>query len=423
MKPEDFTDEKAGRLIKGPQGYWAFVPDSLPPHLSVDWDLASLLSQADRALSELGGLARNLPNPHLLIGLFVRREAVLSSGIEGTQASLSDLFYFEAAHFEKTPLPQKPPSDVREVANYVKALEYALKRIKDLPLSLRLIKELHEILLSGVRGEHWTPGEFRRSQNWIGPHGCTLMDATFVPPPPQEMMEALGQFENFLHSPSNLPPLVRIALAHYQFEAIHPFLDGNGRIGRLLISLLLCHEGLIDQPLLYLSAFFEHRRLNYYQRLLDVSIGGKWRQWIEFFLEGVVEQSHDAIWRTNQLLGLWQVYRTRLQEARSSALLLQIVDRLFEYPVLSVPTTARFLNVTHRSAAKLVEKLVGMGIIAEMTGRERYRIYAAKEVIETIESSEIRNTENSAPGEKPLCCHSEESGRILPDDVRIPSFK
>jgi Fic family protein len=280
MKPEDFTDRKAGRLIKGPQGYWAFVPDPLPPRLSTDWDLANLLSRADRALGELSGLARNLPNPHLLIGPFVRREAVLSSRIEGTQASLSDLFYFEAAHSEKTALPKKPPSDVQEVTNYVKALEYAPKRIKDLPLSLRLIRELHEILLSGVRGEHWTPGEFRRSQNWIGPPGCTLIDATFVPPPPQDMMEALGQLEKYLHMPSNLPPLVHIALVHYQFEVIHPFLDGNGRIGRLLISLLLCHEGLIDQPFLYLSAFFEHRRPNYYQRLLDISTGGKWRQWI-----------------------------------------------------------------------------------------------------------------------------------------------
>jgi len=378
--------------MKAPQGYWAFAPDPLPPPLSIDWNLASLLSKADRALSELGGLARNLPNPRLLIGPFVRREAVLSSRIEGTQASLSDLFFFEAAHSEKMTPPKKPPPDVQEVSNYVKALEYALKRCKDLPLSLRLIRELHAILLSGVRGGTHTPGEFRRSQNWIGTPGCTLMEATFVPPPPQEMMEALGELEKYLHHKSSLPPLVRIALAHYQFEAIHPFLDGNGRIGRLLISLLLCHEGLLAQPLLYLSAFFEKRRMEYYQRLLAVSTGGKWRAWIEFFLEGVIDQSGDATDRTGRLLGLWQAYRAKLQEARSSALLLQLVDWLFESPVLSMPAAAKLLNVTHRSAAKLMGKLVGPGIVSEMTGRERYRLYAAKDIIRTIESSELGKT-------------------------------
>ena len=387
MNPEDFTKQKAGCLIKGPQGYWAFVPDPLPPPLSINWDLASHLSRADRALSELSGLAKNLPNPHLLIGPFVRREAVLSSRIEGTQASLSDLFYFEATQTEKTALARKTPIDVREVANYVKALEYALKRIKEFPLSLRLIRELHEILLSGVRGEHNTPGEFRRSQNWIGPTGCNLMEATFVPPPPPEMKEALEDMEKYLHSTSDLPPLIRFALIHCQFEAIHPFVDGNGRIGRLLISLLLCHDGLLAQPLLYLSAFFERRRSEYYRRLLAVSAAGEWGPWIDFFLEGVFEQSQDAIARTSRLLELWQRYRNKLQEARSSALLLQLVDRLFEYPVLNIPATSRFLAVTHRSGVQLVKKLVEAGILIEVTGRERYRLYAAKEIIDTIESS------------------------------------
>lgn len=387
MDPKDFTKKKSGGLIKGPQGYWAFVPDPLPPTLSVTWGLANHLSRADRAISELNGLAKNLPNPHLLIGPFVRREAVLSSRIEGTQASLSDLFYFEAAQTEKTVITQKTPADVREVANYVKALEYALERIKEFPLSLRLVRELHEILLSGVRGEHKTPGEFRRSQNWIGPPGSNLMEATFVPPPPPEMKEALGDLEKYLHITSDLPPLIRFALIHYQFEAIHPFLDGNGRIGRLLISLLLCHEGLLAQPLLYLSAFFERRRSEYYRRLLAVSAAGKWGPWIDFFLEGVIEQSQDAIQRTSRLLELWQRYRSKLQEARSSALLLQLVDRLFEYPVLSIPATSRFLAVTHRSGVQLVKKLVEAGILIEVTGRERYRLYAAKEIIDTIESS------------------------------------
>lgn len=385
MDPKGFKDGKPGKLIKGTQGYWAFVPDPLPPSLSLDWDLVNTLSRADRALSELGGLAKNLPNPHLLIGPFVRREAVLSSRIEGTQASLSDLFYFEAEPAEKIPL--KTPSDVREVANYVKALEYALQRIEELPLSLRLFRELHKILLSGVRGGNWTPGEFRKSQNWIGPPGCSLMDATFVPPTPQEMIDALGHLEKYLHGPSNLPPLLRIALVHYQFEAIHPFLDGNGRIGRLLISLLLCQERLLPQPLLYLSAFFESRRNEYYQRLMNISKEGKWREWIDFFLEGVVEQSNDAIERTNRLLGLWQTYRSKLQEARSSALLLQLVDRLFETPVMSIPRAASLLRVTQRSVTKLIDKLISANMVTEVTKRDRYRLYAALDIISTIEAS------------------------------------
>jgi Fic family protein len=214
------------------------------------------------------------------------------------------------------------------------------------------------------------------------------MNATFVPPTPHEMVEALGQFEKYLHGSSNLPPLIRIALVHYQFEAIHPFLDGNGRIGRLLISLLLCHERLLPQPLLYLSAFFERQRNEYYRRLIDISREGKWREWIDFFLEGVVEQSNDAIQRTNRLLKLWQDYRNKLQEARSSSLLLQLVDRLFETPVLSVPAAATFLKVTHRSAAKLIEKLKNGNIVTEITKRERYRLYVALDIISTIESSQ-----------------------------------
>ena len=218
------------------------------------WGLAGRLSEADRALSELAGVARNLPDPRLLIGPFARREAVLSSRIEGTQASLSDLFFFEAADSVVRAGDRVPPEDVREVANYVRAMEYGRRRLRELPISLRFIREIHGKLMEGVRGQHLTPGEFRRSQNWIGPPGCTLMDATHVPPRVPEMMQCLDAFEKFLHAESPFPALVRMALIHYQFEAIHPFLDGNGRVGRLLISLLLCHDGLLSEPLLYLSA-------------------------------------------------------------------------------------------------------------------------------------------------------------------------
>jgi Fic family protein len=386
MQPVDFTEDKWGELVWNPAagvGYWAFVPHPLPPELELTWALIGRLSAADRALSELAGRARSLPNPHLLIGPFIRREAVLSSRIEGTQASLSDLFFFDAGGAGLTERLASP--DVREVANYVRALEHGLARSRELPLSLRLIREVHAELMEGVRGEHLTPGEFRRSQNWIGPPGCTLMEATYVPPPPAEMMEALGELEKYLHSGSRLPPLVRLALVHYQFEAIHPFLDGNGRIGRLLMALLLCHEGLLTQPLLYLSAYFEQHRQEYYQHLLGVSQAGRWSLWIGFFLAGVAEQARDALWRTETLLGLWQEYHQRFSTARSSALLLRLVDDLFESPVLTVPRAAKRLGITQRAANLNIQKLVNAGILEEVTGRMRYRLFVAQAIIDTAD--------------------------------------
>ena len=266
------------------------MPNLLPPELSLTWELAGELSAADRDVSELAGIGRTLPNPYLLIRPFMHREAVLSSRIEGTQASLSDLYFFEAAS-----VPPSPQSDVLEVRNYVVALEHGLRRMKDLPVSLRLLREVHEKLMAGVAGEHLTPGGFRRSQSWIGPPGCTLNEATFVPPPVEELMSSLGELEKFCHAPSPLPLLIRLALIHYQFEAIHPFLDGNGRIGRLLLTLLLSSENVLPQPMLYLSAFFERNRDEYYRRLLAVSRDGQWLEWISFFLRGVAEQSRDAV--------------------------------------------------------------------------------------------------------------------------------
>ncbi len=318
--------------MKAQGGYQAFSPKPLPPPLSLDRPLVVLLAEAERALGRLSGIGTTLPNPYLLINPFVRREAVLSSRIEGIQASLSDLFFFEAA----SSAPIKAP-DVLEVANYVRALEHGLRLDRTLPMSLRLIREMHRILMTGVRGAHLTPGEFRTTQNWIGPAGCTLADAIIVPPPVPEMKEALDAFEKHLHAPSDLPPLIRLALIHYQFEAIHPFLDGNGRIGRLLISLLLCEWMLLPSPLLYLSAFLERRRQEYYGRLLAVSQKGEWEAWVGFFLSGVAEQSQDAVARAARLRALQAEYHARLQRARSSALLLKLVDGLFDHPAMTVP--------------------------------------------------------------------------------------
>lgn len=380
MRAADFREHKSGRLVQTPRDSLAFAPAPLEPPLALGIDLVQALSSADRALAELAGVARNLPNPYLLIGPFVRQEAVLSSRIEGTQASLSDLLFFEAANIGEANTP-----DVREVANYVSALEYGLDRLQEFPLSLRLIREMHERLLEGVRGRNLTPGEFRRSQNWIGPPGCTLMNATYVPPPVEEMKQALSDLEHYLHAQPSYPPLIRLALVHYQFEAIHPFLDGNGRIGRLLTTLLLCADGLLPHPLLYLSAYFERHRDDYYRLLLQVSQTGSWTEWITFFLRAVETQSKDAIARSDQLLQLWRDYRAKLQEARASALLLRLVDDLFAHPVVTSARASNRLGITPRSAQLNIDKLVAAGILRETTGQKRNRVYVASGIVEIVE--------------------------------------
>ena len=380
MQNEAFQSDRAGKLARAQTGYWAFVPNPLPPQLDLERSHILRLSEAERAIGRLAGVATTLPNPYLLIHPFIRREAVLSSRIEGTQASLSDLFFFEAA-----PSAPARATDVREVANYVKAMEAALSPDRELPLSLRLIREMHRILMTGVRESHLTPGEFRRSQNWIGPAGSRLSDAIIVPPPVHEMHAALDALEKYLHAESDLPVLVRLAMIHYQFETIHPFLDGNGRIGRLLISLLLCEWKVLPSPLLYLSAFFERRRQDYYRLLLAVSQKGQWEPWVQFFLSGVEEQSLDAVRRAARLRALRDEYQTGLQRGRSSALLLKLVDGLFHHPAITVPGAAKQLKVTQRAASQNIGKLVLAGILIEATGRSRNRIFVANGVIRAIE--------------------------------------
>lgn len=394
MQESDFTENKPGRLVRTLSGHWAFAPNVLPPALRLNWSLVHLLSKADRALGELAGLGRTLPNPYLLIRPFIRREAVLSSKIEGTQASLSDLVLFEISR--GTPSrSQSLPDDVREVSNYVTALETGLDRVNQLPLSLRLLRELHNLLMAGVRGGQFTPGEFRRVQNWIGPPESPIENASYVPPPVDEMNAALHAFEAFLHSKQEIPPLIRLALVHYQFEAIHPFLDRNGRIGRLLLSLTLCLEKLLPHPLLYLSAYFEKHRTQYYQRLLDVSQKGKWEEWIAFFLDGVAEQSLDAIWRAGELLRLRVKFRNTLPSARASTLLLRMVDDLFDYPAVTIQHTAKHLEITARAAGLNIAKLQNAGILEETTGRERYRTFACRPILEVIDMERPSPTDPS----------------------------
>jgi Fic family protein len=377
MNPEDFKDKAAGKVIRHPTGYHAFIPAPLPPVLAFDQDLAVYLSRADAALSELSGLGRALPNPHVLIGPLVRREAVLSSQIEGTQASLSDLLLDEA-----TPTPAAKSAkadDLREVHNYVTALEYRVTRLTDLPLSLRLVRELHGKLMEGVRGEHATPGEFRRSQNWIGPAGSNLMNAAYVPPPIDEMTELLSNWERYLHVRGSMPELVQCAILHEQFEAIHPFLDGNGRVGRLLITLFLIERGRLSQPLLYLSDFVKRHKSDYYDLLQRVRTHGEWLPWVRYFLTGVQETATDAAVRARRLLDLRE---SLLRETTGAQAL---VNQLLTNPYITIATAAKVLKIAAPTATRLIRELEAKGLLRETTGKKWGKIYVAPGVLAALE--------------------------------------
>lgn len=384
----------AGRLPRrqvtvgrGDAAYQAFVPHPLPPDIAYDGRLVALLSDADRALGELNGLGRMLPNPDLLISPFVHREAVLSSKIEGTQASVSDVYALEAGQAGQALPSRRPSADVQEVANYIDSLRYGLERTENFPLSLRLFCELHQRLMEGVRGNEARPGEFRSSQNWIGAPGCLLKDAIYVPPPPSELTEALGRLELYLNADDEAnPPLVRLALIHGQFEMIHPFLDGNGRIGRLLLTLLLVQWGLLALPLLYLSAFFERRRTEYYQRLLAISREGAWEPWIAYFLEGVRTEALDAAQRAKRLQDLQHDWRARFTSIRGTALTLRLVDALFEGPIVTIPRAQAILGVTYPSAKAHVDELVLAGILSPFGRRAYGKAFAAEQILRIIDS-------------------------------------
>ncbi len=382
MNPELFKNSPSGRVIKTLTGYFAFTPNPLPPALTWTPELVETLSNADRALGELAGLGNTLFNPHLLILPFSRREAVLSSQIEGTQSTLSDLYAYETEQLSLF----TSPSDAREVHNYVKALEYGIQRLETLPVSLRLVREVHARLMQGVRGEHQTPGEFRRSPNWIGHTGATLNTASYVPPPVDEMKAALDAFEKYLHAKPEYPPLIRLGLIHYQFEAIHPFLDGNGRVGRLLIIFLMVAWKLLPAPLLYLSAYIAQNRQLYYDLLLQVSQQGVWETWLQFFLQGVASQSRDAVARAKQLQKLRETYRRSLQKGRSSAKLLQAIDLLFVRPILTVQQVEKELGVSFVTAGKYINRLQEENILREMTGQTRNRVFIADAILRTIDA-------------------------------------
>ena len=380
MNPETFKNSTAGKCIRTitRPPYWAYVPNPLPPKIIVDWELVNLLSKADRKLEELSGTGQLLPNPHLLIRpLLIRRESVTSSRIENTQSGLEDLFFFEADETEPS-----PSSDVKEIINYVRAMEYGIKRLEDLPISYRLICEIHEILMKGVRGEHATPGWMRTSQNWIG--GRNLMDATYVPPPVPEMQQCFSDLEKYIHSNAKEPALIQCALVHYQFEVIHPFVDGNGRIGRLLITFMLLEKKLLSQPLLYLSDFFERHRNEYYKLLLNVSQKGDWKAWLTFFLNGVRQQSEDALLTIQKLLDLQKRYRTLATGRRVPKVVNRLIDHLFASPVISISALSKTWEIPFPTIQRGVDYLVEKGILREITGGQRNRLFAAHEISNII---------------------------------------
>ena len=328
-----------------------------------------------------------MPNPHLLIQPFIRREAVLSSRIEGTQADVADLYAYEAGQllFRGMRGPQASENDVREVLNYVHALEYGLERIKEFPLSLRFLRELHEHLMAGVRGEHLTPGEFRRSQNWIGGLGVGLRYATFVPPPAEEMMQALADLETYLHEADKYPPLLRLGMIHFQFESIHPFLDGNGRIGRLLITLLFVHWNLLPLPLLYLSAYFERNRQQYYDNLMGVSTRGDWNTWLCFFLNGITDQAQDAVARARELRDLETLWQALLRHQNATPLMFSVLALLLERPIIAAHDISSGFSVSHQTAMRTIQRLVTLGILRKMEERPRNQRFFAEEIVAIIQ--------------------------------------
>jgi Fic family protein len=379
VKRRTATAPKAsGRWIKTLAGYRAFHPDPLPPELTWTPKLVRALSDADQLLGRLAGEGRRLPNPHLLIRPFVQREAVFSSRIEGTQSTLGELLAAEAGA-----AVARSPEDLREVGNYVAALEHGIARLKTLPLSIRLVRELHEKLMTGVRGDHATPGELRRSQNWIGPPGSTLAQATYVPPPHDEMLDDLGAWEKFLHD-ETLPPLVQTALMHYQFEAIHPFLDGNGRVGRLLITLLLMQRGVLPLPLLYLSAFFEATRRDYYDGLRAVTERSAWEDWLLYFLNGVARQSEDALSRAERINQQLDQWRERVSRT-GSGVALRLLDLLGTNPFITVRKTEAQLGVAYNTAAAALRRLVKLRIVKQIGEARRDRVFCAQALLDILE--------------------------------------
>lgn len=394
MDPNHFQNTTSGRVIRVGQGqtsYWAFLPNSLPPNIPIDWDLARLNARAERVIGELAGLGRMLPNPKLFINPFLRREAVLSSRIEGTRSDLTDLYIYEGAQLTLPGIANQPTenSDVQEVYNYVRALEYGLEQLEHSQINLWLVRSMHKLLLRGVRGEAFTSGEIRKRQNWIG--GDTINAAIFVPPPVIELQPSMDALERYFSIEDEYSPLVRLAFIHYQFEALHPFSDGNGRIGRLLLSLFLVGWKLLPLPLLHLSAYFEQNRQVYYDLLLAISQRGAWREWIDFFLHGVITQSQDTIERIKHLQDLQYKWHKILQLEKVSGSTINLADYLFESPIISIPQAQRALKMSYRGIKGVVDSLIKLGLLFPLDDRTYGKKYLAKDILLRIFAEKNEN--------------------------------
>jgi len=377
LDPKDFSADASGQLVAITGGHFAFIPNPLPPDIIYEARVVRPLEDATLALGQLKGIGHLLPNPHMLIRVFQQREAILSSRIEGTVANQQELLFADVDR-KKT-----PAENVREVANYVDALDFSLRQLEKLPVCLRLIQDAHRRLMQGVRGQEQRPGEFRDIQNYVGKPGG-FGNARYIPPPVPQMKESLDHFEKFLHAGSEIPALIRLALIHYQFEAIHPFRDGNGRIGRLLLALLLCDWKFLSKPLLYLSAYFDHHRDEYFDHLLAVSQRGTWNNWIVFFLQGVAEQAHDAVDRAQKLLALRDEYRTKMQSEHAPGSCLLLIDNLFELPALTVPLAATKLKMSYPGAKRNIQKLVAAGILKQTSEKQHPKLYLAPAVLDLV---------------------------------------
>jgi Fic family protein len=372
---------RSGSYISQMRGYKAFIPSPLPPKppLKLDDTMMNLNEHAVRLLARLDGLSYMLPNTDLFISMYVKKEALLSSQIEGTQASLGDIFEYESGQTVEN------INDVKEVINYIKALDYGIKRLPSLPMSNRFIKELHEILLTNTRGNDKTPGEFKRSQNWIGSGNSTIKDALFIPPPPEDTVQAMSDLEKYMHSPSPYPTLINCALLHYQFETIHPFLDGNGRVGRLLIALYLYWRNIIEKPILYVSYYFKKNRQEYFDRLRMVRNNGDYEQWVTFFLKAIIEACESAIENTKKILALQNHDQKLLWEKKISSPIASVfLNQLFYTPIVTIKYIEEQYKVSYPTAAALVKQFVSAGILREITGKKRAKRFVYTKYLDIL---------------------------------------
>lgn len=365
--------------FSGDSAYKSFLPKPLPPYpdLNLDKEMMDLLSKANRSIGTLEGASRHIPNIDLFIAMYVRKEALLSSQIEGTQATMDDIL--------DPALSENTNQNIQDVVNYIKASQYAKERLKELPISNRLIKETHKVLVENLRGDEKYPGEFRRSQNWIGPAGSTLRNARYIPPNVEDMIEAMSDLEKFINADDEIDPLIKIALIHYQFETIHPFLDGNGRLGRLLINLFFLEKQVLTYESLYISYYLKRNRIEYYDRLMEVRNKGNYEQWVKFFLLGLIESANDAVETIEKLVQLHENNKRKIDNLASKS---KAIPKIFKYleasPIIDIKKTSEDLGFAYNTIASGVDRLVELKILKQTENVQRNRVFSYEEYLEIL---------------------------------------